>query len=323
MRLVRRSTGAVDDVTINLSLSDGDGGSDSKTKTVTVSNVAPTLSAISGDASANEGDGLHTYTFSFTDPGADFWTASVSCGTNGTDSALSIDQTAKTGTFKCAWSDDPTGAVDDVTINLSLSDGDGGSDSKTKTVTVSNVAPVVTITAAPASANEGESKSFTFGWSDPGADAWIRTISCGTWGELDTNIFNQTTKTGSFPCTWGDDDHCTASDNVSVSVTVNDDDGGSDTETTTVSISNLNPVRTASTFLYNPFTGMASATIDYSDPGWRDTHTADLQLGRFHPARHPVAGATTRPDATGRFRFEPRIRTGLHHRSGQGDRQRR
>src|SRR6185503_2611585 len=117
--------GAVDDVTINLSLGDGDGGSDSKTKTVTVSNVAPTLSAISGDATANEGDGPHTYTFSFTDPGDDVWSGSASCGTNGSASAVSANQTLKTGSFTCAWSDDPAGSNDDVTINLSLSDGDG------------------------------------------------------------------------------------------------------------------------------------------------------------------------------------------------------
>ena len=176
------------------------------TKTVTVSNVAPTLSAISGDASANEGDGLHTYTFSFTDPGADFWTASVSCGTNGTDSALSIDQTAKTGTFKCAWSDDPTGAVDDVTINLSLSDGDGGSDSKTKTVTVHDVAPTLSAISGDASANEGDGlHTYTFSFTDPGADFWTASVSCGTNGTDSALSIDQTAKTGTFKCAWSDD----------------------------------------------------------------------------------------------------------------------
>ena len=72
--------------------------------------MAPVISGPTGDASVNEGDGPHTYNFSFTDPGDDTWTPSASCGTNGTLSELALDSASlttatKTGSFKCAWSD--------------------------------------------------------------------------------------------------------------------------------------------------------------------------------------------------------------------------
>ena len=196
-------TGAVDDVTVSITVNDGDGGSDTNTATVTVFNVAPVITGPTGAASVNEGDGTHLYSFSFTDPGADTWTPSASCGTNGTPSDLALDDTTKTGSFKCAWSDDPTGAVDDVTVSITVNDGDGGSDTNTATVTVFDVAPVITGPTGAASVNEGDGTHlYSFSFTDPGADTWTPSASCGTDGTLSDLALDDTTKTGSFKCAW-------------------------------------------------------------------------------------------------------------------------
>ena len=64
--------------TITVTISDGDGGSSSDTFAVSVANVAPTVDA-GPDVPLGEGD-LLTGIGSFTDPGADAWTATVDYG---------------------------------------------------------------------------------------------------------------------------------------------------------------------------------------------------------------------------------------------------
>ena len=57
---------------------DDDAGSDTETTNITVNNVAPTVNA-GGDATVNEGSAF-AQSGSFTDPGADTWTATVDYG---------------------------------------------------------------------------------------------------------------------------------------------------------------------------------------------------------------------------------------------------
>ena len=137
------------------------------TQTVTVNNVAPTVTLL-GPASANEGD-TKSYTYSWTDPGtADTFPAagnSVSCGTNGTASAVVFTPASKSGSFDCTWSDDSGAGT--VTVSASVTDDDTGLGSDSKSVSVTNVAPNVTL-LGPATADEGDTKSYTYSWTDPG-----------------------------------------------------------------------------------------------------------------------------------------------------------
>ena len=130
---------------VNVTANDGE-AEDDDPHTVEILNVAPVISGPNGDASVNEGDGTHTYTFSFTDPGADTWTPSASCGTNGTLSELaldadSLDDCYQTGLFKRAWSDHPARDQQRHRAASPSATAIGGSDTENKTVTVNNVAP--------------------------------------------------------------------------------------------------------------------------------------------------------------------------------------
>ena len=69
-----------------------------------------------------------------------------------------------------------------------------------------------------------------------------------------------------------------------------------------MTVSNVAPTTNTPVFTFNPFTGVASATIKYSDPGWLDTHTADVRLGRrIVDDRQPGTSEHVQPDATGTF----------------------
>src|SRR5262249_43969976 len=63
---------------VTVSVDDDDGGSDSTSATITVLSVPPMVQPLA-DVSLNEGD-TYSATGSFTDPGADTWTASVDYG---------------------------------------------------------------------------------------------------------------------------------------------------------------------------------------------------------------------------------------------------
>ena len=76
--------------TVTLTVTDDDSGEGTNTLTVTVNNVAPTADAGS-DATINEG-GTFTSSGSFTDPGADTWTATVDYGDGFGVQALALDE---------------------------------------------------------------------------------------------------------------------------------------------------------------------------------------------------------------------------------------
>jgi DNA/RNA endonuclease G (NUC1) len=116
--------------TVTVTVTDNDGLTDTASLTVTVSNVAPVVGAIP-DASVQVGD-AYTVAGSFTDPGADTWTASVNFGDgsapeqamlSGHDFSL-VHVYAAAGTY---------------TVTVTVDDGDATA-STTHTVTVNSPA---------------------------------------------------------------------------------------------------------------------------------------------------------------------------------------
>ena len=253
--------------TVSVTVSDGDGGSDSDSIEVTVANVAPQDVDAGEDATVDEGD-LVSLSGTFSDPGsADthsyLWSVVAD---NGQVIADGTDQT-----FSFTPNDNGS-----YSVTFTVTDDDGGANSDTITITVANVAPVVTLDGA-ASSSEGQTQNYTFSWTDPGADTWSRTVSCGATGAISPGAFNDSTKSGTFSCTWADDAPTgTPSDPETVSVTVSDDDGGTDTDSKMVTIHNLAPVidEAATTLTFAPGAGTATSSLTYTDAGVPDVSTA-------------------------------------------------
>ncbi len=116
---------------------------------VHVNNVAPTTSALTGDATVNEsGVTEHSYSYTLFDPGTDTVTAHPSCGTGGTLVVGSDSNTNTAGLFKCKFLDGPASP----TVSVYATDDDApGNNNPGNTrniyVTVNNVKPTPTITS--------------------------------------------------------------------------------------------------------------------------------------------------------------------------------
>ena len=144
------------------------------TTTVAVDNVAPSPAIGGAPASGPEGTSI-SLTGSATDPSTADTAAGFTFAWSVTKNAAAYASGAGS-TFTFTPNDNAT-----YVVTLTATDKDGGTGSTSTTITVTNVAPVVTL-AGPASANEGNTKSYIFSWTDPGADTWTRTVSCGTGG---------------------------------------------------------------------------------------------------------------------------------------------
>jgi hypothetical protein len=138
---------------------------------VNVTNVAPSLS-VGADATLNEGD-LFARSGSFTDPGADTWTATVNYGDGGGAQALAL--AGKNFNLAHTYLDNGLN-----TVKVVVTDDDAGVGSDDAAVTVNNVAP--TVEAGPnATVDSGQTYNFNGMFSDPGIlDApWAWVIEWG------------------------------------------------------------------------------------------------------------------------------------------------
>ncbi len=69
-----------------------------------------------------------------------------------------------------------------------------------------------------------------------------------------------------------------------------------------ITVSNVKPSLNTPVFMFNPFTGAATASIKFSDPGWLDTHTATFAWGDGATTTvSPTAAMHVPPEATGSF----------------------
>jgi len=276
---------------LEVQVTDGADASNVSTILITILNVAPTVT-LTGPTAADEGQTM-TYTFTTSDPGDEvfsFASGSPNCGTGGTlVGGPTIDPSTGAGAFDCSFPDGPA----NPTVSVEVSDGDGGSDSDSIGVTVANVAPTVTLTG-PTSADEGDTKSYSYTFTDPGADTWTATVSCGANGTVSNPIFDSDTKSGSFECTWADN-----FDDEQVSVTVTDDDSGSGTDSKSVDIANVAPEITSASFNATSVACSANTvtlTVAFDDPG-ADTWIATIDWGDGSPVEtvDPATSPISRP----------------------------
>jgi hypothetical protein len=270
-------------VTVKGQVRDDDGGESAVySADVSVNNVAPSVT-LTGDATANEGD-TNSYSYSWTDPGtADTFPAlgnSVSCGVHGTASDVVFNGSAKTGSFKCTWSDDSGAGT--AAVKATVADDDGGTDTDTINVTVANVAPKVNL-VGPDTANEGQTKTYTYTITDAGSDDTFSFASssyptCGDYGQL---VGTPAIGDGSFDCTFPDGPNTT-----NVAIKVKDDDGGVSTADTehveiiAVAIANVAPSVTAASNQSSNEGELKSFSLgSFSDPGTDSPWAVDVDWG--------------------------------------------
>ena len=181
---------------------------------------APTV-AVGASATIHEGDTL-TSTGSFSDPGADTWTATVDYGDGSGTQPLAL---TANHTFGLGHQYIDEG---NYTVTVAVKDDDGTTGTASLAVTALNVAPTVNL-SGPASGVRGQPLSYSGAFADPGAGTWTATVDYGDGSgkqalplnvDKSFNFSHVYLNTGAY----------------TVQVFVTDDDNGSGTSSTTTTI---------------------------------------------------------------------------------------
>ena len=158
--------------TVTLTVTDETGTPGSDSLSVTVQNVAPTVDA-GGGGTVGEGD-TFTGSGSFTDPGADTWTATVNYGDGTGQQPLALDEVNKTFSLSHPYA---YSSEDAFTVTVTVTDDDGGSTGATSLVNVTNVAPVAN--SQTVTTNEDTAVAVTLTGTDAGGDGLTYAVVSG------------------------------------------------------------------------------------------------------------------------------------------------
>ncbi|WP_165949397.1 S8 family serine peptidase [Kribbella turkmenica] len=240
-------------------------------------NNAPVISADQSTVGVNEGS-TATNGGSFSDPEARPVTLTASSGT-----------VTNTGGGRWSWSlgtnDGPTQSR---TVTITATDDKGETATTAFAVNVTNVAPAVTIDPGQlTTAAEGSTFTVNANFTDPGwADSYSASIDWGdgTSSALPANVTTQGPPTDRGTVT-GSHQYAD-SGTYSVKVSVADDDGGTSSATFAVQVGNVAPAVTINPAQVKTVTEGSTLAVEASfvDPGWGDTHSAQLDWGFGAPS---------------------------------------
>ncbi|MGI6414698.1 MAG: PKD domain-containing protein [Thermoguttaceae bacterium] len=144
--------------TVTLTVTDDDGVTMSDTVVVHVNNVSPAVN-LGADAVLDEGATISS-NGSFTDPGADTWTATVDYGDGSGEQPLGLNPD-KTFVLSHLYLNSGT-----YTVTVTVADDEGDLGSDTLAVTVKNLVPKVAPISGPTSAVRGQTVSFSGSFAD-------------------------------------------------------------------------------------------------------------------------------------------------------------
>jgi Tol biopolymer transport system component/PKD repeat protein len=246
--------------TVGLRVTDECGQSDTDTAEIIVLNIAPTVDAGAG-ATINEGD-TFSGSGSFTDPGADIWTATVDYGDGSGVQPLTL--TGNTFALSHTYAENG-----DYTVEVCVSDDDEGVGCDGLQVTVNNVAPSVDA-GSDANINEGNTFSGSGTFTDPGADTWEATVDYGDGSG--SQPLTLTGNTFALSHTYADNGVYT------VEVCVTDDDDGVGCDSLPVTVNNVAPSVDAGSDATIDEGGTFSGSGSFADPG-ADTWAATVGYG--------------------------------------------
>lgn len=203
---------------VTVTVTDPAGAEATATTAVTVFNVAPTVAAFAGGSILAH----QTYTSSgsFTDPGADTWTATVDYGDGAGAEALALS--GKSFSLSHTYASAGT-----YTVTVTVTDDDGAPATKTASVVVTNVAPTVNAFAG-ATLLPHETYTASGSFTDPGPDSWTATVDYGDGSGVQPLALSGNTFALSHTYA--------AAGSYTVTVTVTDDGGLSGSRTATVTV---------------------------------------------------------------------------------------
>ncbi|HLL03553.1 MAG TPA: PKD domain-containing protein [Myxococcaceae bacterium] len=251
--------------TVTLTVRDDDGGVGTATRSVYVFNVAPTVSATGGVV--DEGS-TFTSSGSFTDPGADTWTARVNYGDNTGWQPLALNGKSFTLAHRYANSGS-------YGVSIIVRDSDGAEGSTYAYVTVRNVVPGVTV--AGGAANEGSPFVFSGSITDPGNENyWWVSIDYGDGSS--SSLTYQNSRSFTLSRTYADNGTYTAT------IRVYDDEGVGIT-TAQVVVHNVAPTVSATVGAPVNEGSLLSFSGSFTEPSSRDTVVIRVDYGDGSPVR--------------------------------------
>ncbi|MBT8196884.1 MAG: PKD domain-containing protein, partial [Acidimicrobiia bacterium] len=251
--------------TITYTVADVDEAFDVETATATINNITPVVT-MPASTILDEGDPI-VASGSFTDPGADVWTATVNYGDGTGTNPLPIDPMDQDFELSHVYADDGI-----FTITVCVQDDEGAIDCDLTIVDVENLAPVDVDLGPNQGVSEGETVNLSVSFSDPGsADTHTATIDWGDATPLDAIDPAVSPFGGS---------HVYSGTGVfTVTACVTDDDGATTCESILVSVDNAAPMVDAGLDINIDEGATATLNATFTDPDLGDVHTATIDWG--------------------------------------------
>jgi len=237
-----------------------------QTARVTVANVAPVIAELPA-TTLQEGE-TYAVAGSFTDPGTDTWTGTVSFG----DEAAGAPSTPLTLSGKSFTLSHRYARAGRYPVTVTITDSDGATATRTTMVTVESVAPTVTPLAA-ATIVEAGTYAATGSFTDPGLDTWRATVDYGDGSPVAALPLG-----GVDGKTFALQHRYTRAGRYTVTVVVTEASGATGSATTTVTVENVAPMVAPLPTVPVKEGEDYAVTGSFTDPG-TDRWTATVRYG--------------------------------------------
>ncbi len=258
----------------------------------TSANQAPSVTFTAGATTVNEGD-TFTAAGSFTDPDSTAWTATVDYGDGSGVQPLALNPDH---TFNLSHAYVDNGSY---TITVSVTDNGGLTGASTGSgggVVVNNPAPTIPPITPPTNVNQSGPAVINVNFSDYGNQTHTATVNWGDGsGDQSVSVSGNDFSSGHAYQNPG---------TYMVTVIVTDSEGATTTQTLAITVLNVAPQVGTISFPGSVGVGASHAlSVNFTDPGTVDTHTATINWGDGHTTNGVVSEANGSGTVTGNHAY--------------------